>query len=67
MELYKEILRHTDDAKIVELACCQALRQIKEVLEDDAFSDPECFWRIERIVEIYESLGSGAETRHDFG
>ena len=47
--------------------CCQALKEIRAVLDDDTLEDPECFQRIERIVTIYEALGPGAGSRHDFG
>ena len=45
----------------------QALREIWETVKDDSLDDPTCFRRIERIVEVYEDLGAGAGTRHDFG
>ena len=45
----------------------QALIQIKLILEDDQLDDPECFWRIEQIVRVFEELGSNAGNRHDFG
>ena len=67
MELYEEMLRHTDAARIVELECYQALRSIKAVLEDESLSDPECFYAIEKIICIFEQMGSGGGTRHDFG
>lgn len=44
-----------------------ALTQIKDILEDDSLSDPECFHKIEAIVSTLECIGSGAGTRHDFG
>lgn len=47
--------------------CYQALSQIKAVLEDDSLDDRECFMKIEKIVCIYEGLGSGCSNRHDFG
>ncbi|MBC8528153.1 hypothetical protein H8699_01695 [Christensenellaceae bacterium NSJ-44] len=47
--------------------CYQALVQIKAVLEDDSLNDRECFMKIEKIVSIYEGLGSGCGNRHDFG
>lgn len=45
---------------------CQALKEIRDVLDDDTLDDPECFQRIEKIVEIYESFGADAGSRHDF-
>ena len=52
---------------LVELKCYEALRKIKEILEDDTLSDKECFLKIEEIVCILEELGSDAGKRHDFG
>lgn len=81
MELYKEILiealSHEQaevtfpnlklDAKaLVDSACYRALEQIRDILRDDALSDPECFAKIEAIVAAFEALGSGGGTRHDF-
>jgi len=54
-------------ANLVELKCYEALRKIKEILEDDTLSDKECFWKIEEIVCVLEELGSDAGNRHDFG
>lgn len=78
MELYHEILadlftrcgyldRLMDGTVIVQDRCYQALCQIKAVLEDDTLEDSECFQRIERIVEVFEQLGSNGGSRHDFG
>ena len=53
--------------RLMRERCVQALREIREVLDDDGLDDPECFQRIERIVEIYEALGAGGGSRHDFG
>ena len=51
----------------LEGKCCQALKEIQTVLKDDSLDDPECFMRIEQIVEIFERLGRNGGTRHDFG
>ena len=82
MDLYKEILikvlenqelqvtfpnLSVDVAQIVEMQCYEALRKIKSVLEDDSLEDKECFNKIEEIICVFESLGSGAGNRHDFG
>ena len=82
MELYKELLINALDGqkievtfpnlkinaeKIVELKCYNALKQIKEVLEDESLEDKECFDRIERIICILEKEGTFAGIRHDFG
>lgn len=80
MELYEEIiakilaqngakalLPELDIGNIVMNECYRALNMIKAVLEDDSLADKDCFQRIEEIVTIYESLGSDAGNRHDFG
>ena len=32
----------------------------------DTLEDKECFMRIEGIVNLFEEMGSGCGTRHDF-
>lgn len=44
-----------------------ALKKIRDVLDDDSLEDRECFRRIEGIVSVFETLGPGAGSRHDFG
>jgi len=41
--------------------------RIKAVLEDDSLDDKDCFERIERIVCLFEEIGSDCGARHDFG
>ena len=78
MQLYEEILlsllRSSDSdffgktvKEIVELECYKALKEIKEVIEDNSLNDEECFMKIEEIVCIFELIGSNGGTRHDFG
>lgn len=74
MELYQEMVRgikielpDMNVEKILELHCYQALAEIKNVLADPTLDDPECFYRIEEIVCIFERLGSTGGGRHDFG
>ncbi len=82
MDLYKEILVKVLESKeikisfenfninkadIVECASYQALRKIKDIIEDESLEDSECFMRIEEIVCVFESLGSSGGNRHDFG
>lgn len=51
----------------VEMICYQAMCKIKAILDDDSPSDPECFTKIEEIVNVFESIGSNGGSRHDFG
>lgn len=78
MKLYQEILAQEfanslsvalqdDLQKIVEMKCYQALEEIKKVLDDETLDDPECFHKIEKIVCIFEEMGSDGGSRHDFG
>lgn len=78
MELYQNILaqsfmeyfrleRLVDVEKIINDRCYRALCQIREILANDALDDRDCFCRIEKIVRVFEDLGSDAGSRHDFG
>lgn len=51
---------------ILEAASYQALCQIRDILRNDTLDDPECFQRIEEIVQVFERMGSGCGSRHDF-
>ena len=48
---------------IIELQCYQALYEIKTIIEDDSLSDFDC---IEKIVCVFENIGSDGGNRHDF-
>ena len=81
MQLYQEILAalakeevqitfpnlKINLTEIVESESYQALQKIKAVITDDSLTDSECFMKIEEIINIFETLGSGGGTRHDFG
>lgn len=82
MELYRDMLcriLETEEFEILlpkwnmkveemmELKCYQALQEIKRILEDDELDDEECFESIEKIISVFETLGSGIHDRHDFG
>lgn len=53
--------------EMMELKCYQALNEIKKILEDESLDDIDCFERIEKIIAVFEKLGSGIHERHDFG
>ena len=53
-------------AELMQNRACQALEDIRKVLDDDRLDDPTCFYRIEEIVRIYEKTGSNGGSRHDF-
>ena len=48
-------------------ACYRALAEIKQIIEDRSMDDGNCFAAIEKIVRVYECMGSDGGTRHDFG
>jgi len=50
-------------SEILESESFAALQKIKAAIEDDSLSDFEC---VERIVGIFENIGSGGGNRHDF-
>ncbi len=56
-----------DLSKIVESTCYQALKEIKEILNDDTLTDEDCFNKIEEIVCVLEDYGMDGGSRHDFG
>ncbi len=53
-------------SELVEMRCYNALKEIKLIIEDDSYSDKECFMKIEKIVCLLEDLGSDGGSRHDF-
>ena len=82
MQLYQEILAavlakeevqitfpnlNINLTEMIESESYQALQKIKTVITDDSLTDRECFMKIEEIINIFETLGSGGGTRHDFG
>lgn len=80
MEFYQEILIHLlkqgkvdvvihphfDLSSAFDNECYRALAQIRGIVQDDTLDDPECFFKIEEIVNTFEDIGSGGGGRHDF-
>ncbi len=56
-----------DIERLVEMQCYRTLKKIKEIIEDDALDDKECFEKIELIIKEFEAIGSNGGSRHDFG
>lgn len=50
----------------VESRTLRLIAEIKSVLDDETLDDPECFHRIERIVNAL-AAGGVSTTRHDWG
>lgn len=78
MRIYKDILEHMFKEKLNDMfwdlevddlrdafqsACCDALHEIKSIVENPYLSDFEC---IDKIVCVLESVGSDGGGRHDF-
>ena len=80
MELWKEllisglqngydVLESINDSalkKIIEDKSYKVLLEIKEVLNDSNLTDEDCFYKIEKIVCVFEAIGSNGGSRHDF-
>lgn len=67
-EAVKYLCQEETLQKITAEVNSQALRtleKIREILNDDSLSDPECFHRIEAVVNALESSGIDT-TRHDW-
>ena len=82
MQLYQEILAavlakeevqitfpnlNINLTEMIESESYQALQKIKAVITDDSLTGSECFMKLEEIINIFETLGSGGGPRHDFG
>lgn len=48
-----------------ESGAARALEEIRAVLDDETLEDPECFRRIDAIVDIYNDSHMNT-SRHDF-
>ena len=80
MELFFEILSQlVKDKKVevnfpqikdlqalVEGSCYKTLSMIREILQNEEYSDKDCFIRIEEIISILENSGIDFGFRHDF-
>lgn len=51
-------------AEILNMECYLALQKIKTIIGDDSLNDFEC---IEKIICLFEEMGSNGGSRHDFG
>jgi len=80
MELWQEILGALLASEAAEIRfpqienveklfsdqCYLALCEIKMIIENRAYTDAECFMRIEEILRVFERMGSDSGGRHDF-
>ena len=80
MELYQELLQQVFQKwvkeislpqetilQLVEMESYSILKKIKQILENETLSDPECFMEIENILTVMEESGITVAGRHDFG
>ena len=61
-----ELSKEFNFESIVEKECYKALNEIKEIIQNNDLEDAECFWRIEKIICLLESMGIDCGGRHDF-
>ena len=52
--------------RLVNDASVRALLKIRDILADKELSDKECFYKIEAIVSLFETLGIPCGESHDF-
>lgn len=62
---YLESLHHKDIIPATESNALDIIAQIKAVLDDETLNDPECFRKIDAIVDIFHANGLDA-ARHDW-
>ncbi len=53
--------------RLIEGRAMRALKEIRDILADESLSDTNCFYKIEKIVTVFEKLGADCGNRHDFG
>lgn len=51
---------------IIENKCYMVLLQIKKIIEEEKLSDKDCFFKIEKLLEVLEKNNIFCD-RHDFG
>lgn len=62
---YVRTLPVEDIVDLMDTGALCLLETIKSILEKDDLNDPECFHRIEAIINTYEGYGIGIK-RHDY-
>ncbi|MGI6114636.1 MULTISPECIES: hypothetical protein [unclassified Clostridium] len=67
LENSKAFLTAAGIESVLQNQCHRSLVKIKSIISDSSLSDSECFAQIEKIVCIFENLGSDGGDRHDFG
>ncbi|MCI8802967.1 MAG: hypothetical protein HFG01_06485 [Oscillibacter sp.] len=54
-----------DIYRAVDSRAVRMLEMIARALDDDTLDDPECFWKIERVMDVLEENWIGT-SRHDW-
>lgn len=54
-----------DIYRAVDSRAVRMLEMIARALDDDTLDDPECFWKIERVMDVLEENWLGT-SRHDW-
>ena len=54
-----------DIYRAVDSRAVRMLERIARALDDDTLDDPECFWKIERVMDVLEENWLGS-SRHDW-
>lgn len=54
-------------AALFESECYKTLLRIKRILENDAYTDKECFEKIDDSITEFDAFGGLDSSRHDFG
>lgn len=69
----RDVLQYCNDQRVLEKAAqnvesvaLSVLAQIKTILDDNTLDDPECFQRIEAIINALHAQGVST-SRHDWG
>ncbi|MGN0136342.1 hypothetical protein [Anaerotignum sp.] len=52
--------------EIIETECYKALKSIRDILDDMTLDDAECYHKIEKIICLFEAMGSDGCPRHDY-
>ena len=52
-------------ARQADSEAIRVLQKIREILNDETLDDPNCFYRIDAIVQTFWNVGISVE-RHDF-
>lgn len=55
-----------DFNNVVDTTSSIALTKIRDIVLDDTLDAPECFHRIEEIINVLDEAGIDYGTRHDF-